>query len=75
MIGKFLRDRAKADGVAHIEATVEHVEQSLNGDIKQLKLNNGEEIAGDFFVDCSGFASILLQKTLKIPFVSFSCDH
>lgn len=71
LIGKFLRDKAKADGVEHIEATVDHVEQSLSGDIKQLKLNNGEEIAGDFFVDCSGFASILLQKTLKIPFVSF----
>ena len=72
LIGKFLRERAKEKGVNHIEATVESVEQHDNGDIKSLKLNTGEELSGDFFVDCSGFASILIQKTLKVRFLPFA---
>ncbi|GIT64258.1 MAG: hypothetical protein Ct9H300mP22_6580 [Gammaproteobacteria bacterium] len=72
LIGKFLRERAKEKGVNHIEATVESVEQHDNGDIKSLKLNPGEELSGDFFVDCSGFASILIQKTLKVRFFPFA---
>ena len=72
LIGKFLRERAKAKGVEHIEATVESVEQHDNGDIKSLKLNTGQDLAADFFVDCSGFASILMQKTLKVPFLPFA---
>ena len=72
LIGKFLREKAKADGVIHIEATVENVEQNSSGDIKSLKLNNDQVLSGDFFVDCSGFSSLLLQKTLNVPFLNFS---
>ena len=72
LIGKFLREKAKESGVSHIEATVQKVEQESDGSIKSLLLNTGQILSGDFFVDCSGFASILLQKTLKVPFVSFA---
>ena len=72
LIGKFLREKAKEVGVSHIEATVEKVEQESDGSIKSLLLNTGQILSGDFFVDCSGFASILLQKTLKVPFLSFA---
>ena len=72
LIGKFLREKAKESGVSHIEATVEKVEQESDGSVKSLLLNTGQILSGDFFVDCSGFASILLQKTLKVPFVSFA---
>ena len=72
LIGKFLREKARESGVSHIEATVEKVEQESDGSIKSLLLNTGQILSGDFFVDCSGFASILLQKTLKVPFVSFA---
>ncbi len=72
LIGKFLREKAKESGVSHIEATVEKVEQESDNSIKSLLLNTGQILSGDFFVDCSGFASILLQKTLKVPFVSFA---
>ena len=72
LIGNFLRRRVKEIGVEHIEATVQDVEQSSNGDIKSLKLNNDQTVSGDFFIDCSGFASVLLQKTLNVPFLSFA---
>ena len=72
LIGKFLRERAKEKGIIHIEATVESVEQHDNGDISSLQLNTGQDLSADFFVDCSGFASILIQNTLKVRFLSFA---
>ena len=72
LIGKFLQKKAAEVGINHIQATVENVELHSNGDIRSLKLNNDQLLSGDIFVDCSGFASILLEKTLKVPFISFS---
>lgn len=50
-----------------------HVEQIIgsdNGDIAALRLASGETIEGDLFVDCTGFAAILIGKHYKIPFIS-----
>jgi len=32
----------------------------------------GETIAADFFVDCTGFAGVLIQKALGTPFIPFA---
>ena len=37
------------------------------GDITALTLKSGQKIAGDFFVDCSGFRSLLLGDKLGSP--------
>ena len=72
LLGKFLRKKALEIGITHIQATVKNVEVDSNGDITSLNLNDDQVVSGDFFVDCSGFASVLLQKTLEVPFISFS---
>ena len=72
LIGKFLQKKAEEVGINHIQATVKNIELNSNGDITSLKLNNDQILYGDFFIDCSGFAAILLEKTLKVPFISFS---
>lgn len=71
-IGRFLRGHAGARGVQHIEATVHDVEQSAEGDIQALLCSDGRRIEGDFFVDSTGFRSLLLQQALGVPFVSFA---
>jgi tryptophan 7-halogenase len=49
------------------------------GDIRAIVLENGQRITGDLFVDCSGFASLLIGKTLNEPFQDWSkwlpCDR
>jgi tryptophan halogenase len=57
-------------GVRQVLADVQSVTQAENGDIKSLVLKQGGELAGDLFVDCTGFASLLLGKTLGVGFRS-----
>ena len=72
LLGAFLRDKAKSKGVSHIEGEVVDVECHNNGDIATLKLKDGHSIDADFFIDCTGFAAVLIQKTLNVPFQSFA---
>ncbi|MCB1555129.1 MAG: tryptophan 7-halogenase [Xanthomonadales bacterium] len=71
-IGRFLRDWGVARGVVHIEGTMREVVQDESGDLIALRTTDGREIAGDFFVDSTGFRGLLLQQSLGVPFLSFA---
>jgi hypothetical protein len=49
-----------------------HSNLDERGDIASVATREGDTIAGDFFVDCTGFASLLIGKALGTPFVSFA---
>ncbi|MCW8876711.1 MAG: tryptophan 7-halogenase [Kangiellaceae bacterium] len=72
LLGQFLKKKAIERGVKYVEGTVENAQLSENGKIASIHLKNGDELSADYFVDCSGFYSFLLQKTLGVPFKSFS---
>lgn len=57
-------------GVTQIIGTVDSVKQSDDGSIESVHLTKGDEVAADFFIDCTGFKSLLLGETLGVPFVS-----
>jgi tryptophan halogenase len=65
-------------GVRHVLADVTTVNQAEQGDIRSVDTSQAGEIAGDLFIDCSGFAALLLGKTLGVPFKDCSdvlfCD-
>lgn len=76
----YLRQYAEARGVKRIEGKVCEISQSADsGDITQIKLETEKIVAGDFFIDCTGFKSLLLDKTLKVPWVDWKhwlpCDR
>ena len=56
-----------------IEIQDDKVEEVIQGEqgVQELRLASGNSIAAHLFVDCSGFASVLLGRTLGVPFVSF----
>jgi tryptophan halogenase len=56
--------------VKHILADVVEVNSAENGDIASLTTQQAGRVAGDLFVDCSGFHSLLIDKHYKIPFTS-----
>ncbi|KQM12907.1 tryptophan halogenase [Sphingomonas sp. Leaf24] len=74
LLGQYLRELAVARGVVHRPAKVTEVRRAENGDIAALVTDREETIAGDIFVDCSGFNGLLIERTLGVPFHSFK-DH
>jgi tryptophan halogenase len=64
LYANFLRRWATARGVTRIEGQVVDVVQQESGDIARLTLKSGQSIEGDFFVDASGFRSLLLGDKL-----------
>lgn len=76
----FLRGHAEKWGVKRVEGKITRVNQHPDsGNITKLTLDNGIELEADFFIDCSGFQSLLLSKTLKTDFIDWShwlpCDR
>ena len=55
-------------GVRHVLADVVSVNQSDSGDIRSVLTPQQGEISGDLFIDCSGFAALLLGETLGVGF-------
>lgn len=61
----FLRTFSEKHGATRIEGKISQVLQHPGGDIKALVLDNGLEVAGDLFIDCTGFRALLIEQTLK----------
>nr|WP_315392360.1 tryptophan halogenase family protein [uncultured Duganella sp.] len=68
----FLRTMALRQGVRRTEGKIVEVARRADGGVGELRLADGRVVAGDLFVDCSGFASLLLGRALEEPFVDFS---
>jgi tryptophan halogenase len=80
LYGAFLRRVAEQRGAVRTEGKVrEIVQDPESGDIRSLLLESGEVVSGDFFIDCSGFRSLLLGQTLGVGWEDWSkwlvCDR
>jgi tryptophan 7-halogenase len=80
LYARYLREFSEPKGVNRIEGKIVDVEQHTDsGLIEALRLESGERVSGDYFIDCSGFRSLLLGKTLQVPFDDWSewlpCDR
>ena len=76
---KFLRRYAEAAGAVRMEGRITEVRQDgESGFITGVMLEDGREIAGELFIDCSGFRSLLLGQTLGVAFTDWTkwlpCD-
>ncbi|MEQ5788963.1 tryptophan 7-halogenase [Erythrobacter sp. NFXS35] len=76
----FLRAYAEGRGVTRTEGIVESVERDgENGDIAAITLAGGKRVAGDFFIDCTGFRALLLGQELGVGYEDWSrwlpCDR
>ncbi len=60
--------------VKHLSATIVGAELNAAGEVDQLITADGEKLHFDFYVDCSGFHSLLLGKIFEVPFVDKSAQ-
>lgn len=68
----YLRKLALQRGARHSQGRIVDVARHADGRVAAVLLDDGRRIEGDLFIDCSGFHSLLLGKTLAEPFVDFS---
>jgi len=76
----FLRALAERRGVRRTEGIVNAVSQNPEtGDIRAIHLQDGSEIEGDYFIDCTGFRGLLIEQTLQAGYEDWShwlpCDR
>jgi len=72
LLGQFLHKQALERGVRYKSCHVTHATLAPDGTIASVSTREGETLTADLYVDCTGFAGLLLQKTLGVPFVSFA---
>jgi len=79
LYAKFLRTFSEAHGVKRIEGKITEVSKDCKtGNITSLALDNGNVIEGQLFIDCTGFAGLLIEKALHTGYEDWShwlpCD-
>ena len=66
LYARFLRGMAEEHGAVRQEGRIDRVEQdSDSGFITGLRLQSGQLVEGDLFIDCTGFRGLLIEQTLK----------
>jgi tryptophan 7-halogenase len=75
----FLCRLATRRGVHHVVDNVRGVVQDERGFIRHVETEKSGPLAADLFIDCTGFAGLLIDKQFSDPYISWSdyllCDR
>lgn len=72
LAGTTLREFALDRGVEHIDAKIASVELDREGNVAALLATDGRRLQADFFLDASGFRSLIIEGALGVKHLSFA---
>jgi tryptophan halogenase len=84
LYARYLRRLAESRGVVRVEGRIARVLQRGAGHahpshVAALVMEDGRQIDGDLFIDCSGFRGLLIEQTLKTGYEDWThwlpCDR
>jgi hypothetical protein len=67
----WLRDNICLPNITHIKSNVKDIKMNDEG-IESISLDNGDNITGDLFIDCTGFKSLLLGGAMEEEFIPYN---
>lgn len=73
LYAQMLRGFAEGLGLTRVEGKVAGARRDgESGDVAALTLDDGHEVAGDLFLDCSGFRGVLIEEALGTGYDDWS---
>ncbi|SDE02433.1 tryptophan halogenase family protein [Kordiimonas lacus] len=70
LLARFLRKKAVEAGVVHVEATIDDIDVA-GETITAIHTNTGQSFSADWYIDCTGFRGLLIDKVAPDNWDSF----